>query len=177
MAPLRTPKDWFVAGHRNGHYSCGVDDEITWRDQVAVRIESVAVAPDGFGCFMQTCAADAYRGKRVAFSAEVRSLGIEDRAGLWMRIDGPSGSVPNRMGFDNMHHRPIRGDTDWARYQVVLDVPVESATLNFGILLAGPGRVWISAPSIEPVTGETPVTCMGSVYITRAHPSNLDFVN
>jgi len=33
--------------------------------------------------------ADDYRNKRMRLSAAVKSEGIEDWAGLWMRIDGP----------------------------------------------------------------------------------------
>ena len=61
-------------------------------------------------------------------------------AGLWMRID--AGSVT--AGFDNMQERPATGTTDWRSYSVVLDIPVGSTSVNFGILLHGTGKVWLS---------------------------------
>jgi hypothetical protein len=39
--------------------------------------------------------------------------------------------------FDNMDDRPIKGDSEWQQYAVVLDVPSEATALAYGILLSG----------------------------------------
>lgn len=77
--------------------------------------------------------ADSYRGKRMSFSAVVKSADVENWAGLWMRIDGP---FERSLGFDNMQNRSIKGTTNWQKYGVVLDVPMESINIAFGILLS-----------------------------------------
>jgi hypothetical protein len=48
-----------------------------------------------------------------------------------------------------MENRPIKGTTPWKRYEVVLDVPTESATLNLGVLLTGKGQVWVDDVQLE----------------------------
>ena len=67
---------------------------------------------------MQMFKANDYLNKRLRFSAFVKSEGIEAWAGLWMRIDGPH---QGSLGFDNMQNRPIKGATDWHKYEVVLE--------------------------------------------------------
>ena len=86
---------------------------------------------------MQTIKADDYRGKRVRLRGHVKTDGVE-RVQLWMRLDSGRGM----LGFDNMDARPIRGTTEWAAYDVVLDVPEDAAGIAYGIILAGTGRVW-----------------------------------
>ena len=44
---------------------------------------------------------------------------------------------PTSKYFDNMRNRPIKGSTDWTMYEIILDVPENSYSMNFGILLAG----------------------------------------
>lgn len=40
--------------------------------------------------------------------------------GLWFRVDGTTGKS---LSFDNMQDRAVKGTTEWARYEIVLDVP------------------------------------------------------
>jgi len=115
----------------------------------------------GFGTLMQMFDAGEYRGKRIRFSASVKSADIEKWAGLWMRIDGPpsAGSrTPPMLGFDNMQGRPIKGTSDWKPYQIVLDVPDEAQAIAFGILLEGAGHAWMDDLKLEPVGREVRVT-------------------
>ncbi len=77
--------------------------------------------------------------KRMRLSAWVRSEGIESWAGLRMRVDGQQ---HGSLSFDNMQNRPIKGTTDWHRYEVVLDVPAESVAIAFGLLLTSPAKGW-----------------------------------
>jgi hypothetical protein len=56
-----------------------------------------------------------------------------------MRVDGKE-SV---LAFDNMQNRPLRGTTSFQWYSVVLDVPLEAERVTFGVLLHGPGAVFI----------------------------------
>jgi hypothetical protein len=117
---------------------------------------------------MQDFRADKYGGQRVRFSAYVKTEKIQDWAGLWMRVDKNSASV----SFDNMADRPLKGTTDWQNYQVVLDVPQAATGIYFGILLTGPGAVWISSAKFEVVGSE--VSTAGA-HSHRQGPTNLDF--
>ena len=109
---------------------------------------------------MQTIRADEFRGHRVRLAAWVKS----DHAGsanLWMRIDGfaaTGGFAPNSgyqnktLDFDNMHDRQMTGTKNWKYQEVVLDVPLSAATVNFGLILEGGGQAWVDDMILEVVT-------------------------
>jgi hypothetical protein len=87
-------------------------------------------------------------------SAHVKTEGIEKGAGLWLRVDGPDGTSV----IDNMQDRPIQGDTDWTRYEIVLDVPEDSVNIAFGILVEGTGQAWVDDFQFEVVGQDVPTT-------------------
>jgi hypothetical protein len=41
-------------------------------------------------------------------------------------------------------NKPIKGTNDWKKYESKFDISKESVTLSFGVLLVGPGSVWIN---------------------------------
>ena len=55
---------------------------------------------------VQSIAASRYLGRRVCFGAMLRTYGVTDWAGLWLRVDGPGGTLV----IDNMHDRALRRD-------------------------------------------------------------------
>jgi len=97
---------------------------------------------------------------------------VSDWAGLWLRVDGPK-SEP--LAFDNMQERAIKGDTDWTKYEIVLDVPDHAAEIAFGLLLSGKGQVWMDDLKFEVVGKDVPTTGKGLEKETVASPINLDF--
>jgi hypothetical protein len=94
---------------------------------------------------MQSIAATRYLDRRVRFSATVRAHEVTDWAGLWLRIDGPSGPLT----LDNMQDRPLRGSTDWTQAYIVLDVPQQATALHFGALLTGAGALDLTRPRLQ----------------------------
>jgi hypothetical protein len=77
------------------------------------------------------------------------------------------------VAFDNMQKRAIKGTLGWQRYEVVLDVPAKATGIAFGILLAGPGALWLNGTNFEVVGAEVPVT---STYPQmQPGPTNLGF--
>jgi hypothetical protein len=91
-------------------------------------------------------------------SAVVRSVKSQDVgnwAGLWMRVDGTGSRL---LAFDNMASRPIKGTSDWHRYEVVLDAAEEATKLNFGVLLDGSGSVWLNDGELVVVGRDVPTT-------------------
>ena len=169
MLPSETlPAGWFMAGSHPTDYEAGVTPDAI--DGHAAAYLRAKVASAGFGTIMQQFKADAYRGQRLRLSALVRSEDVERWGGLWMRVDGTGRSS---IAFDNMHDRPITGTTDWTRHAIVLDVAdSESAKIAFGVLLNGPGKLWIADVKIEAVELDVPTT---GASLLRDHPINLDF--
>ncbi len=71
--------------------------------------------------------------------------------------------------FDNMSNRPILGDTGWQQYALVVDVPEESTSMNFGLFLIGIGKMWLDEVKFEIVDNAVPLTGL------LPKPTNLNF--
>lgn len=164
-------KNWFLAGDRPHDYEQGVDAEVTFNGKKSAYLRSKGPEPEGFGTLMQTFQASAYLNKRLRYSAYVKAEDVENWAGLWMRVDGREKGAS--LTFDNMQNRPIKGTTDWQRYEVVLNVPQNSTNIAFGILMEGSGQVWLSDIQFAEVGTDVPVTDVSKSFPEQ--PENLDF--
>ena len=122
----------------------------------------------GFVTVMQQIDADAYRGKRVRLSAQVRGEAVKNWAGLWMRVDGDKGSV---LAFDNMQNRPLKGSFEWQRASVVLDVASDAKLVAFGLLQDGDGATFAGSLNIEIVDADVPTTDV--IHKMPRAPANL----
>ncbi len=165
---------WFVAGSKPASYEAGTDAQSAYNGHPSAYLKAKEPDPGGFGTLMQDFRADKFLGKRVRFSAFVKSDGIQSWAGLWMRVDKEKDSV----AFDNMMDRPIKGTTGWQKYDVVLDVPQDATGIFFGVLLDGPGTVWLNSANFEVVGADVPTTGgkMPSPKLPDG-PTNLNFEN
>ncbi len=151
-----TSNDWWVTGDQPQQYTFSRDTTLKQNGASSGLLKfTSSEVPKGFGSVVQSFSADEYLGKRVRLSAYVKTQGVKDWAGLWMRIDGEKYKV---LGFDNMENRPIKGTTDWKKYEIVLDVPAESVTMNIGLLLTGEGQVWWDDVRLEVVDNSVPTT-------------------
>ncbi len=108
-------------------------------------IEALAgpqVVGENFATLMQAVGADAYRGTRLRLSAELKGAAA-GRAALWLRVDDRRGTP---LAFDNMLHRSgdgaPSGSFEWTGRSIVLDVPEAAASIHFGAMLVGAGRLW-----------------------------------
>jgi hypothetical protein len=153
---METPQGWILAGSKPADYDSGVDAQTVYGGQPSAYLRSKMPAINGFGTLMQSFKAEEYLGKRIRFSAFVKTDAVQDWAGLWLRVDGPKGS----LAFDNMQTRSIKGTTAWQNYEVVLDVAPEAKGIAFGILMSGTGSSWISGVKLEAVGTNIPTTEM-----------------
>jgi hypothetical protein len=170
------PRGWYLAGDKPADYESGVDSQTMHNGHPSAYLKGKKPEIDGFGTLMQDFRADQYVGKRLRFSAFVKSEGLENWAGLWMRVDKSAGAAPQMLAFDNMQDRPIKGTTDWQNYAVVLDVPEGATGIFFGVLVNGSGSVWMSNLKIEPVGTDVPTTSKMGASATRPDaPQNLNF--
>ena len=165
------PQGWILTGSKPANYETGVDPQATYRDASSAYLKSKTPAEGeiGFGTLMQTFRAERYLGKKVRLTGFVKSEGVQGWAGLWMRVDKNSQVV----AFDNMENRAIKGTGDWQRYEVVLSVPKDATGISLGILLTGPGTVWLNNTNFEVV--ESDVSTTGSTLPDS--PTNLNFQN
>ena len=146
---------WHKAGDHPNDYDMGNDPSVSLHGKSSGYIKNNKPEPGGFGTYMQMFDAADFRGKRVQFSAFVRTENVENWASLWMRVDGEDKAI----AFDNMQKRAIKGTQTWTRYAVVLDVDSAKAKrIAIGVLLAGKGTVWIDDVRFETVGENVPVT-------------------
>lgn len=157
MEPARVPNGWRLASPAEGAFSARVDTVEKHSGRASALLECATKDLDAFGTLMQTFRADEYRGRRVRLSGHLRSRDVEHWAALWMRVDGLEAS---QLAYDNMSKRPVRGDTEWSSYQIVLDVPRTAALITYGALLGGSGRLWVDDLAVEVVGEDVPTTDM-----------------
>jgi hypothetical protein len=172
------PTGW--GGGGNG-YELSRDDAEKHAGKASGCVRSTGDGADGFGTLTQGFRADGYRGKRLRMTAYVKTDEVERQSGLWMRIDGKE---KTGLAFDNMMGRPVKGTTDWKKYEVVLDVPEQAEEIFFGFLVAGKGRGWVDDIAFEVVDKDVPTTGLEVQPMDRdgeltkdlpKEPTNLDF--
>lgn len=165
------PAGWLLAGDKPANYRTGVDKAMIHESMPSAYLASRVQDTGGFGTLMQNFSAANYAGKRVRLRGWVQSEDVSAWAGLWMRVDKGSSVA----AFDNMQRRPIKGTRGWTSYDVVLDVPGDATGIAFGVLLSGPGKVWINDLKFEVVGPEVATTVIASGSAVADAPVNLGF--
>ncbi len=166
------PKDWFKAGSQPGKYEMGIDPGKGHDGKNCATIKSTSSKIRGFGTLMQTSLPDKYLGKRVRMSGYMKAENVDKWAGFWLRVDKKDNDKSS--AFDNMSDRPVKGTTDWKKYEIVLDVSLNAKDIAYGCLLAGTGQVWFDDIQFEVVGKDVPVTGTGIIKSVE-EPSNLNF--
>ncbi|MFZ5444205.1 MAG: hypothetical protein ACOZQL_29685 [Myxococcota bacterium] len=146
---------WRLTGSRPDAYELRCDGVFTDCAVPILRTKAFKSEPYGMGSLTHSESAETWRGRRVELRAELRTGSTDGWAGLWMRIDGKDGQV---LAFDNMQNRPLRGTSSFAWYSVVLDVPANAERISFGVLLHGPGAVYVRELAFAEAPGEVSVT-------------------
>ncbi|MBX9625028.1 MAG: hypothetical protein K2X82_14570 [Gemmataceae bacterium] len=164
-------------------YELAVDKDVKHAGKASGTVKAVDAEEGGFGTLTQAFAADNYKGKRVRMTAHVKTKDVDGWAGLWLRADG---AEKINLAFDNMMDRPVKGTTDWKKYEVVLDIPDDAGAIFFGFLVSGAGQGWVdgfkfevvgkdvktTGPEIEPADRPDGTTLPKDL---PKDPANLDF--
>ena len=146
---------WGLTGTRADAYEIRCEEVFADCDVPILRTRAFKSEPLGMGSLTHSESAETWRGRRVVLKAELRGGAIAGWGGLWMRVDAADGRV---LAFDNMQNRPLRGTSSFNWYSVVLDVPLDAARVSFGVLLHGPGAVFIREIVFEEVDVDVSTT-------------------
>jgi hypothetical protein len=168
------PPAWHRTGSHAGDYELGLLPGVSHDGHrvTRLRLRPGLAPPPGFGAMMQSIAAARYAGRRIRFSALLRTRAVTGWAGLWLRVDGADGMLV----LDNMRDRPVRQTTDWTEASIVLDVAEDAESLHFGLLLRGDGAVDLTRLGFEQVDETIPVTvAAGPGAVLPEEPQALDF--
>lgn len=101
-----------------------------------------------------------YRGKRVAFSAYLRTSNVTTRAQLTFNI--VADTPPLDIGRDQMDGRFVSGTSPWTKYELVLDVPGRAFALLIGFEVEGPGNAWMDDAELRIVSRDMPSTVVNN---------------
>jgi transcriptional regulator with XRE-family HTH domain len=168
---FRIPKGWFAGGDAPDKYEMGLDPAVMYENRPSVTMKA-GPDPAEFAALVQSFKAEWYHGKRLRFSAAVRSVEIECCTALFMRIAGTGDQL---LAFDNMRNRQITGTTEWTHHAIVLDVAENAESIQFGFLMAGKGQAWMADVHLDVVDRSVPTTDILE-EVAPFFPANLDFV-
>lgn len=152
------PKGWYLYQQVDGEYAADLDRDVVHSGTASGRLSSAVPRPKRYGLLAQLVDAAPWRGKRVRFTATVRTSGVTRWSGLFLRVDGPDRNPRHALALDAMQRRPLRGTLGWQRVVLVLDVAPEASQLALGASLNGPGTIWIDDAQLEEVDRSVPTT-------------------
>src|SRR5262249_46405972 len=136
VAHAQLPAQWQSGGYHHDGFVVATSDQERYQGRPSLGIRSTAsIAPDGEATARTGFLASRYRGKRLRFWAYLKSNEVTGWAGLWMRVNGPAsaqGGTDQRLRFDNMRNRPVKGTKPWSRYEIVMDVPDAATDIAIG---------------------------------------------
>jgi len=153
--PAPLPPSWQVTGENPDKFTAGVDTSPAGHGAKFLRNKTSD--PAAWASLVQVIQSQRYLGQRVRFRARVRTEGVSDWAGLWMRVDTKDGTT---LAFYNSQDKPIKGTSGWQERSVTLDVPADAARILFGVVGAGTGQVWMEPLALETVGRDAPVDRM-----------------
>ena len=150
-------KDWFFLSEYPFDYDHGMDEDtgLSGQRSALIRLDAEAAArhyPDparAHGGYLQTVSALPFHGGRAEIQADLRCEGVVHGATIWARVDVMPGHI---LAFDNLKEASegwLFGDAPWSRRRIVIDVPPEALTLNFGFFLKGLGSLWAANFTVE----------------------------
>ena len=174
-ATATVPTGWYLAGSKPAEYESGVDAEALRAGYPSAYLKAGAPKWTASG-------ADAGFSRRPIPGQESAAQRVGEggrRATVGGIVDARGqGDRRNAAGI-RQHAEPADPGhrADWKNYDVVLDVPQDAAGIFFGVLLTGPGRVWLNGVKFEVVGPDVPTTGRPQQQERPDKPTNLDFQN
>ena len=180
-------KAWTFRAESPSAYDHGPDGRTGPRgqDSAVIRLDAEAAArhyPDlarAFGVYVQTVSAIPFQDGKVEIQADLRCEGVTHGATIWASVFANPGHM---LAFDNLKQAPeawLFGDVPWGKRRIVIDVPPEALSLNFGFFLKGQGALWVADFSVEKAPATASLTAPPLVQQSRRAgcivPANLGF--
>ncbi len=126
-------------------YVCGTDPIGPQPGTASGYLKAQVPAPLAFADLRQAILADDSHGKRVRLSADIKTEGVEQEAGLYLRVVDPMETRSSKERYQTT----FQGTQGWTHYEVQADVPERSIFILFGISLTGKGQVWFTNVQLE----------------------------
>ena len=162
------PDGWILSGSNPENYKTGLDNQISQHGQKCGFIESTVTDPSGFTTLMQQCSVNNFKGKRIKMTGFIKTKDVDQGGMMWIRIDDFDKKI--MADFDNMEDRPITGNSDWTKCEIIFDVPDVKCLLSFGFMLAGSGKIWFDNLTFEIVNASVDKT---AYLLNKAIPDEM----
>ncbi|MBK6819489.1 MAG: hypothetical protein IPG85_07755 [Bacteroidetes bacterium] len=156
---------WGKAGSKPNSYDMGIDKGAGQDGKNCASIKSKDKRIQGFGTLMQNFAPDKYVGKKIRMTGFMKSKDVDKWAGFWLRMN----KTDSKTILDNMYPT-CKGNTEWTKYELVLEVPETTKNIAFDALLNGKGQIWFNNINFEIVDNSVP-----STKKVKEEPTNLNF--
>ena len=144
----QAPKGWEFRPDRY-YYSVGTDDKTMHNGLKSALMQSTIEDSAEFCTLMQKVSVNEFKGKRIRMTGYIKSEGTNDTTSMWVRIDDFERMAMTE--FDNMWNRPLVGNNEWTKCEIILDVPDTDCLFFFGFILKGKGKAWVDNVSFEVV--------------------------
>jgi hypothetical protein len=159
------------AHHNQKDYEAGLTTDNAFAGKYSAYIRSKSSETNTTGTLWQAIKPRPdWFGEKVMLTVHMRTVKVKEAAGLFMRVSTYSGWI----NYDYMHGRVVRGDNDWHKYMVVLDIPFDTSLIDFGVWVVGKGEVQVDEFRFDVVDKKLHVTG-ASEKIEFGEPENLDF--
>lgn len=162
---LGAPPGWWAVQHAGPtSYVFTLDADRPRSGLRSLKVENIG--PEPFGSIYQKMAAAPYHGKTLRFGAWIRTektTGNRFGAGAGLTLHALKAGSP--IAHVMMRKDAVKGTTDWARHEVMLNVPNGAEHVEVGLILYGPGIAWVDDVALDIVT--TPPVADGPVKHLR----------
>jgi hypothetical protein len=145
-AAAAPPPDWrlfsMAPGEGPRYYIARMDHATAYDGSGSALLESKTDALSRSGTLAQGVVGNAFAGRKIQFSAYIKTRNVRKLAGLWIRAEDVTGRV---IAFKNVSSpgSRLRGTTDWTQVHIAINIPSAAVAIFYGIQLLGTGAVWI----------------------------------
>ncbi|MEO5764461.1 MAG: hypothetical protein ABIR52_04055 [Casimicrobiaceae bacterium] len=143
------PEGWTGIQHAGPlSYTFKLDAEVRHDGDRSLRIDNIG--PEPFGAVFQQLPAAALRGKTLKLSAWLGTrdvVGSGTGGGAVLTLQGMQGGAT--IAHNHMKAVPVKGTTDWKRYEITLAIPAAADQVEIGAMLHGPGALWVDDVVLE----------------------------
>jgi hypothetical protein len=147
-APATSPlPGWSIQGRGEEAYAAEVDADVLREGHPTIRFHPTRDAGGAYATFMTTLEAAPLRGRRAHAIVYVRTQGVTVRGDAWLRVQGKD-SPADGPGMATSITR-LAANAEFTRYELVVDVPVDAASVQLGVGLGGPGMLWMDGVTVE----------------------------
>ena len=147
-SPPPSPLDgWSIEGHARNAYAAEVDGDVVREGHPTIRFHPTQETGGAYATFMTTLDARPLRGRQAHAVVYVRTQGVTARGDAWLRVQGAD-SPSDGPGLATSITR-LASNSEFTRYELVVDVPVDAASVQLGLGLGGPGMLWMDGVTVE----------------------------